>query len=243
MTYSSVERFPTTIWSMVRAAQQPDGPEYWAAMNRCIAAYWRPVFCFLRARGYPLQRAEDLTQEFFLRFYEREWIERADPQRGRFRTFLLSILTRFLADQGAERAPRQQLFDDRLVTISALLGDSDRAFEPPDNHTPEEVFMHQWAQAVIAHVQRRLEIWCIDRGRPDWYTMFCRAYLPSPNSPRTTQQSLADQLHRTRDQVRYGLEEVHRQFVEFLRAEVGDQVGPADDLDIQIRELESLLTA
>ena len=77
----SAAPFPTTAWSMVRAAQNCDSQAYLAAMNRCIAAYWRPVFCFLRAKRYPFHRAEDLTQEFFLRFYERGWIARADQQR------------------------------------------------------------------------------------------------------------------------------------------------------------------
>jgi RNA polymerase sigma-70 factor (ECF subfamily) len=236
-------RFPTTAWSMVRAAQCPDSPEYLAAMNRCIVAYWRPVFCFLRAKGCPWQRAEDLTQEFFLQCFQRAWIRRADPQRGRFRTFLLTILTRFLADQGAERAPRQKVFDERLVTVSVLLADSDRTFEPPDNRTPEEIFMQQWARAVIAHVQQCLQTWCTERGRPDWYKMFCQVYLPSTGSPRVTQQALADQLHLTRDQVPYGLEGVNRQFIELLRAEIADQVGSDEDLDTEIQELQSLLTA
>lgn len=237
----SVERFPTTAWSVIRAAQNPDDPACLEAMNRCISAYWRPVFYFLRAKGYPLHRAEDLTQEFFLRFYQRGWIERADPQRGRFRTFLLTILTRFLADQGPERAPRQQIFDDRLVSVSALLGDAERIFEPPDNRTPEQVFMQQWARSVIANVQQCLQTWCANRGRPDWYSIFCQMYFPAPSSPRISEQALADQLHLTRDKVRYGLDEANRQFVELLRAEVADQTGADEDVDTEIRELEALL--
>jgi RNA polymerase sigma factor (sigma-70 family) len=239
--FGPVERFPTTAWSMIRVAQDRDDPACLAAMNRCMAAYWRPVFYFLRAKGYPLHRAEDLTQEFFLRFYERGWIERADPQRGRFRTFLLTVLTRFLSDQRTERAPRQQVFDDRLVTVSVLLGESDRTFEPPDNRTPEQIFMQQWARSVIADVQQCLETWCSNRGRPDWYRIFCQVYLPAAGSPRISQQTLADQLHLSRDQVRYGLEEVNRQFVELLRAEVAEQIGSGEDLDTEIRDLESLL--
>ncbi len=237
----SAAPFPTTAWSMVRAAQDRDDPACLAAMNRCIAAYWRPVFYFVRAKGHSLHRAEDLTQEFFLRFYERGWIERADPHCGRFRTFLLTILTRFLADKGDQRAPRQEVFDNRLVTVSALISEPERSFEPPDNRTPDEIFMQQWAHAVIAHVRRCLEAWCGQQGRPDWYKMFSLVYFPLPGDPRTTQQALADQLHLTRDQVRYGLEEVNRQFVALFRAEVAEQVGPDEDLDTEIRELQSLL--
>jgi DNA-binding transcriptional regulator LsrR (DeoR family) len=65
-------------------------------------------------------------------------------------------------------------------------------------------------------------------------------WRPAPR-PRITQQALAERLHVSRDQVRYGLEEVHRQFIEFLRAEVADQVGPDGDLDTEIRELQALL--
>lgn len=238
----SFERFPTTAWSVIRAAQDREDPASLQAMNRCMAAYWRPVFYFLRARGCPLHRAEDLAQEFFLRFYERGWIGPADPQRGRFRTFLLTILTRFLSDQGVDRGPRQQVFDDRLVAISVLLGDADRMFEPPDNRTPEQIFMQQWARSVITHVRHCLETWCTDRGRPDWYRIFCQVYFPEPGRPRSSQRAIGDQLHMTREQVRYGLEEVNRQFVELLRAEVADQIGPDEDLDTEIRELESLLS-
>ena len=241
MNFHSAVPFPTTRWSLVRAAQDPDNPECVAAMNRCIAAYWRPIFCFLRAKGYPLHRAEDLTQEFFLQFYSRGWLDRADQDRGRFRTFLLTILVRFLSDQGVKRAPQQKVFDQRLVPISALLGDSERTYEPPDSRTPEEIFMQQWARAVMVDVQKSLECWCHARGRPDWYRMFCETYFPEPGKPRIAQQALADHLHLTRDQIRYGLEEVNRQFIELLRAEVADQVGPGGDLDAEIRELESLL--
>ena len=106
MPYHGSGRFPTTAWTMVRKAQDPQSPERLAAMNRCVAGYWRPVFYYLRARGHSFPQAEDVTQDFFMRFFEKNWIQPADPGRGRFRTFLLTILKRFLSDQGPERAPR-----------------------------------------------------------------------------------------------------------------------------------------
>jgi DNA-directed RNA polymerase specialized sigma24 family protein len=235
--------FPLTSRSMIRAVQHRSGEDRLEAMNRSIAAYWKPVFYFIRTRGYPLHRAEDLTQEFFLQFFfEQDWVRRADQHRGRFRSFLLTVLTRFLADQAVDRAPRQKAFDQRQVPISALLGDSERTFEPPQNRTPEQIFMHQWAKSAIASVQRNLESWCTVRGRPDWYRMFCAMYFPEPGRAPLTQQAVADRLHLSRDQVRYGLEAANRQFVEFLRAEVGAQIGPGDDLDAEIRELRTLLS-
>jgi DNA-directed RNA polymerase specialized sigma24 family protein len=237
------ENFPKTAWTVVRAAQGLEGAERCEAMNRCIAAYWKPVFCFLRARGKPLHQAEDLTQEFFLQFFEHDWIRLADQKRGRFRTFLLTILTRFLSDQSPPRAPRQKTFDNHHVAVSALLGDSERNYEPPLNRTPENIFMQQWAHAVIDNVRRSVQAWCIARGRPDWYRIFHAVHFPDAGSPKFTQQALADDLHVSRDQIRYGLEEVQGKFIEFLKNELADQVDSEDDLDKEILELEQLLVA
>jgi RNA polymerase sigma-70 factor (ECF subfamily) len=241
MDFGSSAHFPTTDWTALRATKDRRDPGYLEAMNRCMAAYWKPVFYFLRSKGCPLHEAEDLTQEFFLQFFHRHWIRRADPERGRFRTFLLTILTRFLADQRPPRARRQTAFDDRLVSISALMGDRDRGFEPPANETPEEVFMKQWARAVIDNVRRGLQRWCEFRGRPDWYEVFSAHYFPPPGSARVTQNALADRFRLTRDQVRYALEEVNRQFIEFLRSEVGRQVDSPAELEAEIDDLQRLL--
>jgi RNA polymerase sigma-70 factor (ECF subfamily) len=236
---SGRRQFPTTAWSDVLAAQDADSPQRWDAINRCLAGYWRPVFYFLRAKGCSHHQAEDLTQEFFTQFFQRDWIRRADRGRGRFRTFLLTILTRFVSDQGP-RAPKQQQFDNRLVCISALMGDDERSFEPAAGQTPEQIFMQRWAQAVVDTVSKGVEAWCQDRGRPDWYQIFRASHFP-PSGSRVSQQALAAQFHVSRDQVRYGLEEVSRKFVELLRAEVSQQVTCTDDLEQELHELQRLV--
>ena len=136
----------------------------------------------------------------------------------------------------------QKTFDQRHVSVSALVGDCERNFEPPDNRTPEDIFMHQWACAVIASVRARVQSWCVERGRPDWYRVFCETYFPAPGCSSVTQQALAERLNLSRDQVRYGLREVHGRFIELLRAEVSDQLGGEEDLDTEIRELQQLLS-
>ena len=237
----SSANFPTTAWSVLRSAKERESGAYLTAMNRCIAGYWKPVFYFIRSRGYSFDRAEDLTQEFFLRFFERDWIDRADPDRGRFRNLLLTMLTRFLADQGPGRAAKQKEFDRRIVAVSTLAGESERSFEPPDNETPDLVFMKQWAAATLANVLRRVQDWCQDQGRPDWHEIFRLIHFRSTGEKTATQQAVAKRLNLTRDRVRYGLEETNRQFVEFLRAEVADQVVSPDDVEEEINEINRLL--
>ena len=150
--------FPSTAWSMLEHAKSPDQAEVMAAMNRFIVGYWRPIYRFLRAKGLRHETAEDLTQEFLLKFLDRDWLAKADASRGRFRNYLLSILKRFVADQGCDRAPRQRAFDQGLVPVSALVRDEERAFEPLHHELPEDV-LHEtlgprWSKRYAATWRR-----------------------------------------------------------------------------------------
>jgi RNA polymerase sigma-70 factor (ECF subfamily) len=237
----SPQRFPTTMWSLVGAVKHwrslPDGGE----ANLFAQHYWRPVFYFIRAKGYRLEQAEDLTQEFFLRLLDRDWIARADPARGRFRNFLLTILNRFLADQSGTRAPKQRQFDHHLVPISTLVRDEDRTFEPTVNETPEELFMRQWAKAVVGKAQADLAAWCRSQGRAAWYDIFAAVHSPPTGEPPLTQQAAAARFGVTRDQVRYALEQTAQRFVELLAAEVSDQVESPAEIQSELNDLNRLL--
>src|SRR6266568_7992089 len=92
-------QFPTTRWTLVVAAGDSDRKEARSALVSLCENYWYPLYAYLRRRGYPRDQAQDLTQEFFIRVLEKHYIERADRNKGRFRTFLLSSLTYFLSDE------------------------------------------------------------------------------------------------------------------------------------------------
>jgi DNA-directed RNA polymerase specialized sigma24 family protein len=151
---------------MLEDARNRDPAEHTAAMNRFIVNFWRPIYCFLRARGCFHETAEDLTQEFLLKFLDHDWLAKADTSRGRFRNYLLAILKRFLADQGSGRAPRQKAFDQSLVPVSALVRDEEHSLDPPHKEQPEDVFTRHWALAVVQEVRGELEAWCWQRGSP-----------------------------------------------------------------------------
>lgn len=234
-------RFPTTAWSFIQLVQDRQREDYLPYLNRFATSYWKPVFCFVRARGFSQHRAEDLTQEFFLRLVEREWLERADPQRGRFRTFLLTVLTRFLSDQSPGRAPRQGVFDERLVSIQCLLSDAEKNYDPPVDETPESIFMRQWAVALVAHVLQRLRLFYDEQGNPRWYEVFAATYELTGFHGRVSQEELSKRFGLTRDQVRYALDLTQKRFEHFLREEVRDQVGSESEIDNEVLELMALL--
>ena len=210
-------------------------------MNELITSYWRPVFYFLRARGFQVHNAEDLAQEFFLKLLEHDWINRADPARGKFRTFLLSILVRFLSDHGPNRAPKQWTFDARLVSVSSLVKEQERQFAPPTYDTPESIFMKQWALSTIEVAQQKLTEWCKARDRSAWHRIFQAVHFPPLGTPTLSQTALAEKMGVSRDQVRYALEQTNQQFIEILRAEVASQVDSDANVDGELQQLEELL--
>lgn len=238
--FGDSNRFPTTNWNLVEQAKQHDGADV-EAINQLIAKYWKPVFYFIRSRRYPLQQAEDLTQEFFLRFLERDWIRRAEPQRGRFRTFVLTILVRFLSDMGEKRISRQKLFDQRIVAVSTLLTDDDRTFEPPSSETPEAVFFRLWACSLVAHVRNDVKLACDQTGQSAWFEMF-EIHSGTAETPAMSMAQLAKQFGLTRDQVRYRLDRIHSHFATAFRAELHRDGCAESEIDAELHNLTQLLS-
>src|SRR5215472_4467476 len=98
-TLSGPSQFPTTRWTLVVAAGDPNRKEARSALVSLCENYWYPLYAYLRRRGYPADQAQDLTQEFFIRVLEGRYVDRADPEKGRFRAFLLTSLKLFVADE------------------------------------------------------------------------------------------------------------------------------------------------
>src|SRR5512136_1729508 len=91
--------FPATQWTVVLAAGGTPSPESAAALERLCGSYWYPLYAFVRRSGYSPEDAEDLTQEFFARLLDHNWVAHADRHKGRFRSFLLMTMKRFLAKE------------------------------------------------------------------------------------------------------------------------------------------------
>ena len=91
-TLPGPSQFPATRWTLVVAAGNPHRKEARSALVSLCENYWYPLYAYLRRRGYPSDQAQDLTQEFFIRVLEGRYINRAEPEKGRFRAFLVTSL-------------------------------------------------------------------------------------------------------------------------------------------------------
>jgi len=168
--------FETTRWSQIGLARTSDPDQQKSIINNLIRTYWKPVYCYLRQKGYGNERAKDLTQGFFHEVVlGRDLIRQADRSRGRFRTFLLTALNRYVSNEhrretAAKRKPLGQakIFDEgELPDLSAeQLGG-----------TPEQAFNYTWATAVLDEVLAEVKNSLYETGRATYWEVFRDRFL------------------------------------------------------------------
>ncbi len=230
--------FQTTRWTLVRAASLAPAPERRAALETLCSAYWPPVYAFVRRGGASPVLAEDLTQAFFARLLARDDFAQADPERGRFRSFLLGALRHFLANErererAAKRGPRPLSLD------SAALNQLESGLEPSSADTPERVFERAWAAAVLERGRGRLAEEQESAGKgAQWRAL--EPHLASSDE-RGHVAELAATLGISENAVRVALHRLRRRFGELVRDEVRETVAPGeveDEVSVLWRALE-----
>lgn len=148
--------FATTHWSVVLQAGEGDSPAGRAALERLCATYWYPLYAHIRRRGHGPQDAPDLTQEFFAVLLRRQSLARVGPEKGRFRTFLLTALDYFLNDQMDRAHTAKRGGGVVAIALDALAAEQRFAVEPVTNETPDKAFDRRWAAALLEQAFARL---------------------------------------------------------------------------------------
>src|SRR5688572_8997318 len=143
-------RFATTRWSIVvSAGGRPDLPEAREALAALCHAYWYPLYAFLRRQGTPADDAQDLVQAFFAELLEKNRLEAADPERGRFRSFLLASLKHFQTNAWRKASAQKRGGGAPALSLDLEAGERRFAREPAHEQTAERIFQRQWAMALL----------------------------------------------------------------------------------------------
>ena len=234
--------FRTTRWTLVRAAGGAPEKEKRAALESLCSAYWPPVYAFVRRQGASPVLAEDLTQGFFARLLEKDDLRLADPERGRFRSFLLGALRHFLANEHDRQRAAKRGGGRALLSLdsSALQEVEDGLrLEPAAEATPEREFERAWACAVLARARARLGEEQSQAGKhAQWQAL--EPFL-STTDERGHGADLAQRLAISENAVRVALHRLRRRFGELVRDEVRETVAPGeveDEVDVLRRALE-----
>jgi len=148
--------FATTHWSVVVRAGDSRSPEAASAMERLCQTYWYPLYVFARRKGHGHEDASDLTQAFFARFLEKHYLRSVDSSLGKFRTFLLTSMTHFLANEWDKSQAQRRGGGARMLSLDEAGAQLRYQTEPLDHATPETLFERRWAQTVMGTVLDRL---------------------------------------------------------------------------------------
>jgi len=164
--------FPTTHWSLLAELRGPLTPAHREILNLLIRQYWKPVYCYLRSRGYKNEQAKDLVQEFFTYGLGKDLFGRADRNRGRFRTFLLTSLNNFVKNRHRDERVERRHPVQGIISLEDIAGEDELRFEPSDRETPEMTFQRAWARDLLRRVLKRFEADCSRSGKTIHYAIF-----------------------------------------------------------------------
>ncbi|MBI3829030.1 MAG: sigma-70 family RNA polymerase sigma factor [Planctomycetes bacterium] len=233
-------RFQTTAWTVVLTAKDPNGQDFQTSMEYLIQTYWKPVYLFIRSKGKSHDAAKDLTQEFFALFLEKEFLKKVDREKGRFRTFLLTAVTRFLLNTHARNTALKRGGGLKPLQSLDALKDEEvgTGYEPTQGETPEEAFNRHWAQALLERVFERLEDVCKKEGKEMYYEVLRRQFFESaPGGRRPSYKDIGDDLKISEVDVTNYLHRAKKIYKDLLREEIRSYVASDEDVDQEIRDL------
>ena len=227
--------FPATQWTAVLAAGGSPSPESAAALERLCSSYWYPLYAFVRRSGHSPPDAEDLTQEFFARLLEHNWIAHADRHKGRFRSFLLMAMKRFLAKEWDKVRTLKRGGQVRFVPLQLDTAETRYTREPADTRTPEQVFEEQWALTLLESVLSRVRE---DYARDGKGALF-HTLEPCLIGGRDTQPyaALGAELGMSDGAARVAACRLRERYRERLKAEIAQTVASAEEVDEELRHL------
>jgi len=231
--------FPSTLWSKLLAVGAGDNTECRDALNFLIQRYWKPVYCYVRRCGYGEEDAKDLVQDFFAACLRQDFFARADPARGRFRSFVLGSLKHFLAN--ARRAARAQKRrpPQGLVSLEELAGSESGGFQPAGGETTEAVFHRAWVADLTLRVLCRLEQECQATSKLSHHELFrLRLVLPALEGTEPPPlRDLAVRLGLSEKQAANCLLTARRAFQRLLQEEIRAYASSEDEVAAEIRDL------
>jgi RNA polymerase sigma factor (sigma-70 family) len=229
--------FLTTRWSVVLAAGRPGEAPARAALADLCSAYWRPLYAYVRRRGYDGEDARDLTQAFFARLLEKNGVEGADPERGRFRAWLLGALKHFLANEWDRSQAQKRGAGRSMLSLEFESADERLRLEPAHELTPERAFERDWALSVLERAFQRLESDWTARGRRELFLGLKPALVGESGEPL---RSLGQRLGQSEGAVKVAAHRLRRAFRAALRREIAETVETEEEVE---EELAALIAA
>jgi len=208
-----------------------------SALEELCRAYWYPLYAFVRARGHSEDEARDLTQSFFARILETRGFSTADPDLGRFRSWLLGAMKNFLANEWHRGRAKKRGGGTTLLSWDALTPEARYALEPSETRDPALAFDRHWARETIDRALCRLQSEWEERGKANIFEAL-RGSLTGEEPPRS---ETAARLLVTEGAVKVAVHRLRQRYREIVREEIARTVDDPEDIDLEMRHLVDAL--
>jgi RNA polymerase sigma-70 factor (ECF subfamily) len=230
--------FATTHWSLILAARDRAEPGSADALASLCGLYWYPLYAYIRRRGNRAEEAPDLTQEFFARLLEKDFLAAVDRGKGKFRSYLLAACNHFLANEHDRAVARKRGGGKPLLSLDAADAEDRYLAEPADDVAPEKLFERRWAMALLQHVMARLRADFETKGKSALFDRL-RGFLAGEKSMGYRQA--AAELGLSEAAIKVQVHRLRARYRELLREEIGRTVGTPEEIDDEIRSLFAAL--
>jgi RNA polymerase sigma factor (sigma-70 family) len=230
--------FVTTRWSVVLAARDQSMPGSEAALEALCRSYWYPLYVYVRRLGRGPHDAQDLTQEFFARLLHKDYLHAVAPEKGKFRTFLLVALKRFLADDWDRSRAQKRGGGCAILPLDTSLAESRYALESADGLSPEKNYERRWALTLLEQVMARLRQEAVAADKLEQFECL-KEYLAAGKSV-STGAALAARLGLSEGAARVAVHRLRRRFRRVFQEEIAHTVASPQEAEEEVRYLITL---
>ena len=211
------------------------------ALETLCRTYWYPLYVYVRRQGQSPHDAQDLTQEFFARLLEKKYLRLADPDRGKFRAFLLKSLKHFLVNEWEKARTQKRGGGQCVIPLDADIAESRYVAEPAQALTLDQVYEKRWAVTLIEGVLARLRESYASDGRLLVFEAL-KVFIWGDQATLSYAE-LAPNLGLTEGAVKVAAHRLRGRYREFLREEIAKTVATPGEVDEELQHLIAVLTA
>jgi len=224
----------TTQWSQVLAARDGSESQARAALESLCQTYWQPLYAYIRHQGASPDEASDLTQGFFAELVEKDLLANVDPEKGRFRSFLLASLRHFLAHERDRNRALKRGGGTPTLSLDVEAGEAGYVNEPADELTPVDVFERRWAITVLERASGRLQQESTELSQNQFAQL--KQYLTSGDR-QVPYQETASALGISESAVKSAVHRLRKRLGQCLREEIAETVSDRSQVDEEVRHL------
>jgi RNA polymerase sigma-70 factor (ECF subfamily) len=234
------EQFVTTHWSVVMAAAHGENLQAGAALEKLCETYWYPLYAFVRRLGRRSHDAEDVVQGFFAQCVEKNYLQSVDQAKGRFRSFLLLALKRYLAKEHEKSHARKRGGGQTMIALDAFAAEQRYALEPAEQLSADKLYERRWALTLLDQVLSRLREEQAAAGRLEAFEQM-KEFLQS-GGRGTPYSELASRLGASEGSVKVAIHRLRRRYRELLEEEIAHTVATAEEVAEERRHLRKALS-